>query len=160
MAGAKIKNLYASPNGDKWTLSRNSAGSFVVLHHPDPASGGLVSETELTDFLSRSGHGPEHQALQEALGSLGMNAGHDGGPRPTELGPEAVETLSSALGQAVVSCWSRLSQESQQDLFEGAVSSHGEAIREQLAIFLHGKHQRTLDALHAKAITEPDSLGG
>jgi hypothetical protein len=56
--------------------------------------------------------------------------------------------------------WSRLSQETQHDLFEAAVAAEGEAIRQQLAIFLHGKHDRTLDAIHAKAIAEPDSLGG
>ena len=36
----------------------------------------------------------------------------------------------------------------------------GEAIRQQLAIYLHGKHIRATDAMHARAMPEPDSLGG
>lgn len=75
--------------------------------------------------------------------------------------PEVVvANMSRALGHAVARCWSRLPQEVQHDLFEAAVNSEGEAIRQSLAIFLHGKHDRTLDALHAKALAEPDSLGG
>jgi hypothetical protein len=68
--------------------------------------------------------------------------------------------MSRALGHAVARCWSSLSQETQHDLFEAAVSSEGEAIRQQLAIFLHSKHERTLQAVHSNATTEPDSLGG
>jgi len=73
---------------------------------------------------------------------------------------DATDKMSRALGHAVARCWSRLSQEAQQDLFESAVESQGEAIRQQLAIFLHGQHARTLDALHSQATPEPDSLGG
>src|SRR6478735_5079775 len=69
---------------------------------------------------------------------------------------DATDKMSRALGQAVARCWSRLSQEAQQDLFESAVESQGEAIRQQLAIFLHGQHARTLDALHPQAPREPD----
>ena len=72
----------------------------------------------------------------------------------------SADKMSRALGHAVARCWSSLPQETQQDLFEAAVSSEGEAIGQQLAIFLHGKHERTLHAMHAKATTEPDSLGG
>lgn len=160
MAKPTIKDLYASPNGDRWALSRNAAGSFVVLHHPNPASGGQPSQTELTDFLAKGGNGPEHQALQHALESLGMNAGHDDGSRSTETPAHVIETLSRALGQAVARCWSNLPQEHQQELFEAAVRSAGETIREPLAVFLHGKHERTANAVHAKSIVEPDSLGG
>lgn len=77
-----------------------------------------------------------------------------------QLSVDAASRLSSALGHAVAQCWSRLPQEFQQDLFEAAVSSEGEAIRQQLAIFLHGKHARTVDSLRARATPEPDSLGG
>ena len=95
--------------------------------------------------------GTERQAGQDAAEAM----------RLTEILPaESAAKLASALGHAVARCWSRLSQESQRDLFEAAVAAEGEAIRQQLAIFLHGKHDRTLDALHAKAIAEPDSLGG
>lgn len=76
------------------------------------------------------------------------------------LPADAADKMSRALGQAVAQCWSRLSQDAQHDLFEAAVKSEGEAIRQQLAIFLHGQHARTLDALHSQATHEPDSLGG
>jgi hypothetical protein len=76
------------------------------------------------------------------------------------LPTHVADMLSRSLGQAVAQCWSHLPQEAQHDLFEAAVAAEGEALRQQLAIFLHGHHARTLDALHARAIQEPDSLGG
>jgi len=70
------------------------------------------------------------------------------------------DVLLGALGEAVVMFWSNLPHAVQQDLFEQAVTSHGEPMRQQLAVFLHGKHSRTSDALRTRAIPEPDSLGG
>ena len=35
-----------------------------------------------------------------------------------------------------------------------------DAIRQQLAIYLHNRHARTLSAVQAQAVVEPDSLGG
>jgi ATP-dependent DNA ligase len=40
------------------------------------------------------------------------------------------------------------------------VEAEGESIREELALHLPGKHQRTVQAAQAKALIEPDSLGG
>jgi hypothetical protein len=60
----------------------------------------------------------------------------------------------------LVQCWSVLTPEIQHNLFEAAVVSEGESIREQLAIHLHSKHKRTVETLQARAIPEPDSLGG
>ena len=76
------------------------------------------------------------------------------------LSIETADRLSRALGQSVVQCRGRLPQEAQQELFEAVVAQEGEAMRQQLALFLHGKHFRTVASLHARAITEPDSLGG
>jgi hypothetical protein len=45
-------------------------------------------------------------------------------------------------------------------LFEAALISHGEQTRPQLAVFLHEKHPRTCASLKARAMVEPDSLGG
>ena len=73
---------------------------------------------------------------------------------------QAKEHLSRALGDAVVNIWSRLPPSIQHDLFEKAVISHSEAMRPQLAIFLHERHPRTSAAVIAHAILEPDSLGG
>ena len=77
-----------------------------------------------------------------------------------ELSPEAQEQVYRALGQAVVQVWSNLPQDIQQHLFEAAVRSQGESMRQQLAVFLHEKHLRTTDALKARAMPEPDSKGG
>jgi hypothetical protein len=42
-----------------------------------------------------------------------------------------------------------------------AVTSQGESIRSQLAVFLHDKHPGTFDPLgKPREMTEPDSLGG
>jgi hypothetical protein len=71
------------------------------------------------------------------------------------------EQLTRALGEAVVRTWSHLPKDVQNSLFQEAVTSRGESIRPQLAVFLHGKHPRTLDPLgKPREMMEPDSLGG
>ena len=70
------------------------------------------------------------------------------------------ELLFVALGEAVVKMWSNLPHDVQQNLFEKVVASHGEQVRQELAVFLHNNHSRTSDATKAKAMREPDSLGG
>jgi hypothetical protein len=77
-----------------------------------------------------------------------------------ELPVEIQDQVYRALGQAVVQVWSNLPQDIQQHLFEAAVLSQGESTRQQLAVFLHEKHLRTTDALKARAMPEPDSMGG
>ena len=53
-------------------------------------------------FLSSGRHGPEYQALREALADLGHGAqAHE---RNGELSAEAADKLSQALGQAVAQC--------------------------------------------------------
>ena len=71
------------------------------------------------------------------------------------------EQLRRALGEAVIRIWSNLPQDVQLHLFQEVVTSHGESIRAQLAVFLHDKHPRTSDPLgNPREMTEPDSLGG
>jgi hypothetical protein len=71
------------------------------------------------------------------------------------------DLLTRALGEAVIRIWSNLPQDVQLHLFQETVTSQGESIRPQLAIFLHDKHLRTSDPLgNPREITEPDSLGG
>jgi hypothetical protein len=77
-----------------------------------------------------------------------------------ELPKEIKEQVFRALGESLVKIWSRLPQDIQHDLFEGAVASQGESKRQQLAVFLHGEHSRTADAVKSRAMPEPDSLGG
>jgi hypothetical protein len=73
----------------------------------------------------------------------------------------AITELTRALGEAVIRIWSNLPQDVQIQLFEEAVTSQGESIRSQLAVFLHDKHSRTADPLgDPRQATEPDSHGG
>ena len=65
------RELYASANGDRWLLARDSgSGRVFVRHEPNAASGGQKAEFEIRDFLARGGQGPEHQALLRLIGSL------------------------------------------------------------------------------------------
>jgi hypothetical protein len=77
-----------------------------------------------------------------------------------ELSSETKENLYRALGGAVAVMWSNMPHDIQHHLFEEAVRSQGEVVRQQLAVFLHDKHARTSTTVKARAIPEPDSLGG
>jgi len=62
---------------------------------------------------------------------------------------ESAERFANVLGVAVVDLWSDLPQEIQQQLFERAVlaghkTERDESLREQLALFLHNHHERTV----------------
>jgi hypothetical protein len=76
------------------------------------------------------------------------------------LPAQAREEFFRSLGHAVATAWSHLPQDAQHLLFEQAVAFHGEAGRQQLAVFLHNSHARTSDSMKARAMPEPDSLGG
>jgi hypothetical protein len=61
-------DIYRSPNGDRWRLIRDPAsGRRFVRHEPNVASGGRVTDTELDDFLSIDGAGPEYVNLRHLL---------------------------------------------------------------------------------------------
>jgi hypothetical protein len=77
-------------------------------------------------------------------------------PAPTQTQTE----MSRALANAVERSWSRLPQSIQHRLFEAAVAAQGEAMRHDLAVYLHHRHPRTSDQIKAQAMLEPDSLGG
>jgi hypothetical protein len=66
------RELYRSgPNGDRWLLVRDTeSGRVFIEHKPNISSGGQTSHMEIGDFLSHSGHGPEHQALLRLIGTL------------------------------------------------------------------------------------------
>jgi hypothetical protein len=80
--------------------------------------------------------------------------------RVEALSTEAQARIYRTLGEGVVQAWSGLPQEIQQELFEAAVKAHGEQMRDAIAVFLHGKHDRTKSGVQARAILEPDSKGG
>ena len=63
-------------------------------------------------------------------------------------GDESAERFFNILGVTALDLWSNLPQEIQQQLFERAVlvghkTERDESLREQLAQFLHVRHERT-----------------
>jgi hypothetical protein len=70
------------------------------------------------------------------------------------------EQLSRALGEAVVKIWGHLPNALQSRLFHEAAARQDVHMRPRLAAFLHGNHPRTAAARTARAMIEPDSLGG
>lgn len=63
--------LYASENGDRWSLYRDpDSGRVVVRHRANLPSGGFVSHTTLGEFLMQDGLGPEKQELLRLIESL------------------------------------------------------------------------------------------
>ena len=63
------KELYRSPNGDRWLLCRDPDVERVfVRHEANAPSGGQLTEIEIGTFLS-AGNGPEHQALLRLIGT-------------------------------------------------------------------------------------------
>jgi hypothetical protein len=54
-----------SSNGDRWRLIHDhEAGSNVVRHEPNLASGGKPTETDVDEFLARSGASAQNEALR------------------------------------------------------------------------------------------------
>jgi hypothetical protein len=67
----ETRELYASPNGDRWYLARYpESGRVFVQHVPNVPSGGQPATIELGAFLSRGGNAPELQALVRLVGTL------------------------------------------------------------------------------------------
>ena len=67
----QTRELYASPNGDRWYLAcYPDSGRVFVQHVPNVPSGGKPSNIELAEFLSRGGNAPEHQAFVRLIGTL------------------------------------------------------------------------------------------
>jgi hypothetical protein len=70
MTGNESRELYCSPNGDRWYLVREAhSGRPVVLHEPNAPSGGATSLISIGEFLAQ-GHGPEQQELLRLIGTL------------------------------------------------------------------------------------------
>jgi hypothetical protein len=67
----QTRNLYSSPNGDRWLLCRDTDTDRVfVRHEPNAPSGGQVSYLDIGTFLSHGPHNPEHQALLRLIAAL------------------------------------------------------------------------------------------
>lgn len=71
MERVEKRELYSSPNGDRWFLGREPAtGRVFVRHEANLPSGGQVTDVDIGAFLSRGAHNPEHQALLRLIGTL------------------------------------------------------------------------------------------
>ena len=58
----------------------------------------------------------------------------------------ASEAMAGVLGAAVIDVWAELPREIQETLFERAVANgQGDALRHDLARFLHERHPRTAE---------------
>ena len=67
----ETRELYRSPNGDRWFVGRDPAtGDVFVRHKPNIPSGGRPSDIGIGAFLSRGQRNPEHQALLNLIGTL------------------------------------------------------------------------------------------
>jgi hypothetical protein len=81
------RELYRSPNGDRWHLVRETdSGSVFVMHQANASSGGYTARLGISEFLA-DGQGPEHQALLDLIGSLVgqpavLQAAEQGEPAP------------------------------------------------------------------------------
>ena len=62
------EDFYRSSNGDRWQLIRDTtSGRSFVRHEPNLASGGRVTDTDVDEFLARTGTSPENLALRALL---------------------------------------------------------------------------------------------
>ena len=70
------EDFYRSSNGDRWQLIRDTASrrSFV-RHEPNLSSGGRVTDTDVEEFLNRTGSSPENLALRALLDKHGGTDG-------------------------------------------------------------------------------------
>ncbi|KAB1070207.1 hypothetical protein [Methylobacterium planeticum] len=63
--------LYASQNGDRWSLCRGAdVADVYVLHEANPASGGQMSRIALGPFLAGPAGAPERQEALRLIGAL------------------------------------------------------------------------------------------
>jgi hypothetical protein len=70
------RELYSSPNGDRWFLVRDLTGCVFIRHEANPPSGGKISDIDIGAFLSRGPLNPEHQALLRLIATLVENGEH------------------------------------------------------------------------------------
>jgi hypothetical protein len=65
-----IRELYHSPNGDRWYLAHDpDTGRVFVKHEANRPSGGHTAEIEIRAFLSQR-NGPERQGLLRLIATL------------------------------------------------------------------------------------------
>lgn len=69
--GMLTRQLYASPDGDRWDLMRSREGGLAfVRHSANEASGGTVTDIDLGSFLALGPDNPEHREMWRLIGTL------------------------------------------------------------------------------------------
>jgi len=67
----KKRELYRSPDGDRWYLARElETGRLIVRHKANVPSGGQVTDIDIGAFLSEGHRHPDFQALLHLIGTL------------------------------------------------------------------------------------------
>jgi len=62
------EDFYRSSNGDRWQLIRDIAsGRNFVRHEPNLSSGGRTTDTDVEEFINRTGSSHENLALRALL---------------------------------------------------------------------------------------------
>jgi hypothetical protein len=62
------QDFYRSSNGDRWQLVRDTdSGRSFVRYEPNLSSGGRITDTEVNEFLERTGSSPQNLALRALL---------------------------------------------------------------------------------------------
>jgi len=62
------EDFYRSSNGDRWQLIHDTAsGRSFVRHEPNLLSGGRTTDTEIEEFLNRTGSSPENLASWDQI---------------------------------------------------------------------------------------------
>src|ERR1700730_5851614 len=70
------EDFYRSSNGDRWQLIRDTAsGRSFVRHEPNLSSGGRVTDTDVEEFLNRTGSSPENLSLRALLDNMAARMG-------------------------------------------------------------------------------------
>jgi hypothetical protein len=76
----RARELYNSPNGDRWLLARESeSGRVFIRHVPNVPSGGKEVDIEIGAFLCERSYGPQHIELLRLIGTLVENSSAAGG---------------------------------------------------------------------------------
>jgi hypothetical protein len=81
-----MRQLYISPNGDRWFLARDATTGFAFIRHEaNIPSGGQVTDIPIGVFLTLPQH-PEQEALLRPIGTLGRAAQGTESGNPTRVG--------------------------------------------------------------------------
>jgi hypothetical protein len=84
-----VADIYRSSNGDRWRLIRDSeSGRALVRHEPNPSSGGRPTDTDVDEFLSVDGSGPEFAALRRILNTT--DRGTDPGAKTKDTDQDTI----------------------------------------------------------------------